>query len=263
MPEIDRLDPSSDCISKTLLRDGAVIVENAIPDDIVAHIHEDFRIPFASQSATCHKTPGGVKPRRVGAVLTYSRAAANVLANALVLSVADDVLNENCENYQIGATTAIDCPPGRSDQRLYRFDEVYPVRIPGVEFQVVSVVALTDFVEENGAPRVMLRTPETRNSDEIVPAHIASATMRRGSILFMLGSTWHGCGRNTVDKASAALVTNYSLGWLRQEENQYLSIPREVVDSYPATLQRLIGYQSHGRRLGIYPGDPDGHWRKA
>ena len=33
-----------------------------------------------------------------------------------------------------------------------------------------------------------------------------------------------------------------------------------TVNSYPDPVRRLMGYQSHGRFLGVYPGDPDGNW---
>jgi hypothetical protein len=59
------------------------------------------------------------------------------------------------------------------------------------------------------------------------------------------------------------LINTYSLGWLRQEENQYLTVPREIADSYPDHVRRLMGYQAHGRYLGVYPGDPDGYWFDA
>jgi hypothetical protein len=34
----------------------------------------------------------------------------------------------------------------------------------------------------------------------------------------------------------------------------------EIADSYPEPIRRLLGYQSHGRLVGAYQGDPDGHW---
>lgn len=84
--------------------------------------------------------------------------------------------------------------------------------------------------------------------------------MPKGSVLFYLGSILHGGGANKTQAPRSGLITTYSLGWLRQEENQYLTIPREVVDSYPQKIRRLMGYQSHGENLGVYPDDPDGHW---
>ena len=76
-------------------------------------------------------------------------------------------------------------------------------------------------------------------------------------MLFYLGSTIHGGGANRSDRARSGLINTYSLGWLRQEENQYLTIPRQVADSYPEHVRRLMGYQSHDV-LGVYPDDPDG-----
>ncbi len=38
---------------------------------------------------------------------------------------------------------------------------------------------------------------------------------------------------------------SYCLGWLRTEENQYLSTPMEVVRSLPRGAQALLGYAAH------------------
>ena len=86
--------------------------------------------------------------------------------------------------------------------------------------------------------------------------------MPKGSVLFYMGSTIHGGGANKSDSPRSGMSATYSLGWLRQEDNQYLSIPRDVADSFPEHVRRLLGYQTHGQYLGTYPGDPDGHWLK-
>jgi hypothetical protein len=41
-------------------------------------------------------------------------------------------------------------------------------------------------------------------------------------------------------------------------------VPRSHIalePSDPEPIRRLLGYQSHGRLIGAYQGDPDGHWR--
>ena len=43
---------------------------------------------------------------------------------------------------------------------------------------------------------------------------------------------------------------DYSLAWLRQEENQYLSVPREVAAALPEPVQRLMGYALGAYSLG-------------
>jgi hypothetical protein len=42
----------------------------------------------------------------------------------------------------------------------------------------------------------------------------------------------------------------YSLGWLRQEENQYLACPPEIARELPEGLLRLMGYQRGAFALG-------------
>lgn len=53
------------------------------------------------------------------------------------------------------------------------------------------------------------------------------------------------------------VITVYSLGWLRQEANQYLSIPWDVARTYSERMRCLLGYTTHdlkGDRLGKYYG---------
>ena len=60
----------------------------------------------------------------------------------------------------------------------------------------------------------------------------------------------------------AGLINTYALGWLRQEENQYLNVPREIAESHSPTIQRLMGYARHlspGGSLGAWQ-NPDGTW---
>ncbi|WP_268890610.1 phytanoyl-CoA dioxygenase family protein [Curvivirga aplysinae] len=98
---------------------------------------------------------------------------------------------------------------------------------------------------------------------DLSDAIIEQAVMPKGSVVVYLGSTIHGGGANKSTSSRSGLINTYSLGWLRQEENQYLTIPREIADSYPEHIRRLIGYQVHGDHLGVYPGDPDGKWFDA
>ena len=82
--------------------------------------------------------------------------------------------------------------------------------------------------------------------------------MPKGAVLFYLGSTRHGGGANRSNTPRAGLINTYALGWLRQEENQYLNVPREVAEAYPEHIQRLMGYCSHGLLGGFQ--NRDGSW---
>ena len=41
---------------------------------------------------------------------------------------------------------------------------------------------------------------------------------------------------------------SYSLGWLRQEENQYIDVPGEIARTLDKQVRDLVGYRMH---LGI------------
>ena len=82
--------------------------------------------------------------------------------------------------------------------------------------------------------------------------------MPKGSVLFYMGSTLHGGGANESDAPRAGLINTYALGWLRQEENQYLNVSREIALGYPDHIRRLMGYQMH-ESLGSHQ-NPDGTW---
>jgi hypothetical protein len=42
-----------------------------------------------------------------------------------------------------------------------------------------------------------------------------------------------------------------SCAWLRQEENQYLDVPREEIANLDPDLRRMLGFTMHGA-LGFY-----------
>ena len=49
--------------------------------------------------------------------------------------------------------------------------------------------------------------------------------MAKGSCLLYTGKVYHGGGANRSDETRMGLNITYDVGWLRQEENQYLSVP--------------------------------------
>ena len=68
--------------------------------------------------------------------------------------------------------------------------------------------------------------------------------MAAGSALFWVGSVWHGGGSNiTEDRERQALFISHNCGWLRQQENQVISVPREIVREMPLSMQRRLGWK--------------------
>jgi ectoine hydroxylase-related dioxygenase (phytanoyl-CoA dioxygenase family) len=250
-------------VTAALNRDGGVIVSKVADAELVDRIATELAPHHLAEGDKFHNDFNGYRTRRLSAILAISRSAAELIAHPRVLAVADAVLGPHCENYRIGSTTAIEIHPGEGHQALHQDDDFYPMRIPGVEFQLGAMWALDDFTLENGATRVVPGSHWTGSVADAENAPVVQAVMPRGSLLLYFGSTWHGGGANTSDKPRSGLINTYALGWLRQEENQYLSVPRAIADSYPDALRRLMGYQAHGPFLGVFPDDPDGYWYDA
>src|SRR5262249_57620210 len=76
------------------------------------------------------------------------------------------------------------------------------------------------------------------------------AEMAKGSVLFYTGSLRHGAGANRSDATRYGVNITYNCSWLRQEENQYLSVPLEIARTLPVDLLRLIGYARGAYALG-------------
>ena len=52
----------------------------------------------------------------------------------------------------------------------------------------------------------------------------------------------HGGGANRTDQPRRAVHLSYCLGWLRTEENNYLSIPPAIAAALPSQAQEVLGY---------------------
>jgi len=256
--QISRLPGDTDTVDivAAIRADGAAIVEDFISEDVVDQVLADLRSPFDAVGRSTENDFNGYTTLRVNSVLDVSPKSAEIVGHRRMMAVLDALLLAHCKSYLIGSCTAIEIHPGESDQVLHRDDSIYPIHIPGMELQASVMWALTDFTHENGATRLVPgshswpphRQPRT---DDIV----LRAAMPKGSALFYLGSSWHGGGGNNTDKPRAGLINTYCLGWLRQEVNHMLSVPREVAVALPEHVQRLLGYQLHDGSLGYYPVD--------
>ena len=84
------------------------------------------------------------------------------------------------------------------------------------------------------------------------PDQICQAEMSKGSVFFYSGSILHYGGANMSNAPRLGLNLTYCLGWLRQEENQYLSCPPDLAQDFDPKLQELLGYTQGEYALGYY-----------
>lgn len=182
----------------------------------------------------------GVQAVHVHNLFAKTRAVDDVAIDPLLLLVIEGVLGPL---FQMSVATAM-CPdPGVDPQGLHQDDGHYPLPRPRPPFIANTLIALDDFSESNGATRLVPgshRWTHPVNHEE----NFVVAEMPAGSLLVFDGALWHaGGGNSTNDKRRRSINFNFNLSWLRQQENQYVGIPRDVWLSLPEKLQRLLGFQ--------------------
>ena len=119
------------------------------------------------------------------------------------------------------------------------------------DFMVNVIWPLSNFTKQNGA--TFLAPGSHRSHAEVeLPrkSDLVYAEMQPGDALFYRSSLTHGGGANQTHHDRTGLAVSYSLGWLRQSENMYLTYPPPVARDFPEELQSLIGYNVHKPNLG-------------
>ncbi len=240
-----------------LERDGAVIVEDLLSADVVARVNDEVESAVASADPDgpmfnpMAKAFMGAFTKNVPGVPGISRTfATEVMCHSLLLGLAESVLGPNCARFQLNLGQILERGPGSLDQWLHRDEGVWnDVPKPAPELQLASVIALVDFTRDNGATRVVPgshRWPDRHlpMDQQMAPDadQIAAAEMPAGSALIYTGGVIHGGGANRTDQPRRAVHLSYCLGWLRTEENNYLSIPPAIAAALPSQAQEVLGY---------------------
>ncbi len=252
-------DASTDEAMAILEEDGAVIFRSLVDDDVMDRVNEELE-PYLGRAYFGEGEFWGRKTRRVSSLIAKSKTYGEELATApQILAVMDRLLLPRCERYHLHVTQAVRIAPGEGRQIVHRDDGLIPFRHPGPQCLCNTMWALSDFTVDNGATNVVpgshLWDDDTYPDDN---SRIAYAVMPKGSCLIYLGSVFHGGGQNvTANEHRTGAITGYSLGWLRQEENQYLAVPPAVARGLREDVQHLIGYHLHDIFLGWVEGqDP-------
>lgn len=237
-------------LGAALATDGCAVIEG-LADDATLDAFDAELAPWLEATPDGPDEFSGFSTRRTGALLARSETARALVTDRTIRSVVDAVL-AHATSYQLHLTQVISIGPGETAQPIHRdqwaFD-FFPFP-KGYEVQCNTLWALTDFTEENGATRVIpgsnLHDDKLRYTvDDTVPA-----TMDRGSVLVYTGALYHGGGANRSDAVRRGINITYNVSWLRQEENQYLSVPLEVARTFDEDLQRLMGYARGAYALG-------------
>jgi ectoine hydroxylase-related dioxygenase (phytanoyl-CoA dioxygenase family) len=249
VPRLTR-DAAPEDVTKALEAEGCAIVERLVEPAVLDGMRDELApwldaTPFGPDRFSGHRT------RRTGGLVARSATARELVMHPLVLGAAKGLLSR-ATSFQLHLTQVIAIGPGEPMQTIHRdqwaFD-FFPFP-QGYEVQCNTIWAMTDFTEQSGATRVIPGSHRFADRLSFKEEDTEPAAMPKGSVLFYTGSLYHGGGANRSDEVRYGLNITYNVSWLRQEENQYLSVPLEIARTLPEPLQRLIGYQRGAYALG-------------
>ena len=243
-------DATPEKVAAALDRDACCVIEGLVPPSTMDAVAEELQ-PWFDKVPTGRDEFTGRHTQRVGGLIARSATARELVENPLVIGSVGQALSQ-ATNFQLHLTQTIAIGPGEDAQSIHRdqwafdffpFPDSYPV-------QCNTIWAMTDFSEENGATRVIPGSHRLEDRLQFKLEDTEPAEMSKGSVLLYTGGLYHGGGANQSDHTRIGINITYNVAWLRQEENQYLSVPREIARELPESLLRLMGYSQGAYALG-------------
>ncbi|HEY9036612.1 MAG TPA: phytanoyl-CoA dioxygenase family protein [Pseudomonadales bacterium] len=232
---------------------GFVIIPNLVSKTLMASIKAEA-LPLMTHDG--RNEFEGLKTRRIYAVIEKTLALNPLVEHPLILALLDNLL---MPNYLLSQLQAINVLPGEVAQPLHADDGFYPIARPRKPFSAATIWAIDDFTADNGATVAIPKShawgdehPGDGSGHTLVPA-----VMPAGSVLFFLGTLWHGAGANKSDAPRMAATAQYCEPWARQQENYSLAISRERAKQCSPAIQALLGYSMMFPFIGFVNGrDP-------
>ncbi len=217
------------------------MVEGAIDLALVDALNDDLRrLERALNVVPAQNSFEGFHTVRIYNLLAHGADFEAVPVHPAVLPICERVLDPGL---LISSLSSIAIGPGESAQEHPRRRSAHPPR------QAARSHHLQHHVGAHRLHRGQRRdsghpgSHKADHSPDLTQTYdTVAAEMPKGSVLIWHGSLWHGGGANTTSERRVGIAMNYCAGFIRQQENQQLGLPRETVQPIlptPAGTGRL------------------------
>ncbi|MEO2184109.1 MAG: phytanoyl-CoA dioxygenase family protein [bacterium] len=242
-------------ISASLDEAGCAVVQGMFSEEQCAQMRAELdphleHALYADEDQTADFYPA--KTKRITGLVARCPAVRELAMHPVTTALCDHHLLPNCEKYNLHVTASLIVGPGARSQVLHREEDPFDYfPVPRPNLVIASMAALTEFTADNGGTLLAPGSHRWQQGRVAEDSETVPAEMPQGSMLFWLGGTLHGAGANITQDWRHGVILSYSLGWLRQEENQYLNLPDDVLADLSDELKDRIGVTMHGS-LGLY-----------
>ena len=276
--ELPRVSPDVNPVELADLVDefGGAIVENLLNPEQLALIKSEIS-PFVGESPVGEDEFEGKRTTRTAGLIARSQTIRNLVMTPLILSLVEELFGDN-PKFQVNQGQLIAVGPGETAQPTHRDQWLYgqfPFPV-GFEAIIQTMWALTPFTKENGATIYVPGSHRLSEMTQIVregkrdqldyamnsapetvrftPEDAIPMLMDRGSVAIWTGKLYHGGGSNVSSAARWGMNIGYTRGWIRPEENQYVSFSPEELDQVDDETARILGWARSSYGHG-YAGD--------
>lgn len=247
-PSSERSSEQIDKDYDRLINDGYVIIKNLISPDDCARIKSEC---LTLLNKTGRNQFEGLQTQRLYNVLSKTRATDMLAEHPRILGLMDKLFKPG---YLLSQSQVINILSGEAPQGLHTDDAFYRIPRPRQPLGAATIWAIDEFTEENGATVVVPNSHHWDDDRIAKQEETISAIMPAGSVVFFLGTTWHGGGQNVSEKARFAITHQYCEAYMRQQENYLLELSKETVRNLSPTMQSLVGYSIFPPFMGMVEG---------
>lgn len=164
----------------------------------------------------------------------------------VIARILDDVIILDAQS----ATTTFRRDPRYKHPTKVHVDSPLAIRDASQTTHALVMICVDDFTSGNGGTRIwpgshksgilVHKTPGF--SDKPIPGCV-EIHINRGSLLFILGQTWHQAGINNDDSKRWALVFNYARWWIKPQTD-YTQCGEEIFKLCNSEQKALLGFSS-------------------
>jgi ectoine hydroxylase-related dioxygenase (phytanoyl-CoA dioxygenase family) len=166
------------------------------------------------------------------------------IANPRILEAAKLVLKDQVILSNFNASRAV-----KNDAASYRIH--IDSRKPNPDFQhtyqLVANICVDSFTATNGGTVVVEGSHKSGKDPreiDVSPAQITHAIAPRGSVVFLLGQTWHDIGHNRDATRRWSIIAYYSCWWIKPTFDFVAACNEEIFAMADDTQKALLGFNT-------------------
>ncbi|KAL5583886.1 hypothetical protein FOVSG1_015237 [Fusarium oxysporum f. sp. vasinfectum] len=282
-----KVDPENEGLINSVIENGYIILEKMFTEAEIEEACQELKRLSESDAAGPASSGGrnkfeGFRTHRIYALLNKSRVFDKFVAHPKIVALNDYFLDPG---WLISTFQSITLQPGAEAQTLHHDDGYITVPRPHRPFGSVRfvflipsqatrasrlsqhmrfwlnrdlqaiMISLDEYTEFNGSTVVVPKSHEWGPDPTPSRAQAVPVIMPRGSIVFFLGTLWHGGGQNKSNKERRALTVQYCQPWVRPIESQILAVDFEKLPEIPKQIVDMMGYQVGRPFIGFVDGE--------